>query len=95
MGQLTKKMTGSFSANAQVNPKEQCKIIITISGREVRLRDERKISDESETSQEGSVEREKKKSETVTKEEKNTYFYIISSRMYILSSKIKIYHYHL
>jgi len=72
VGQLAKQITdhhsGSFSTNIQVNPKEQCKAIITISGKELRLSEEvRNMIGESE-----SVEEETKKlrEENVVEKEK-------------------------
>jgi len=45
LGQLAKKMTnhkgGSFPTNTHVNPKEQCKAIVTRSGKEVGLNEKK------------------------------------------------------
>ena len=71
MGQLAKQIaensSGDFGANAEKNPKEECKVVMTRSKRETMVEDESRTSGEKELEAKG----EKVKEEDKMREKKN------------------------
>ena len=73
--QIAENSSGSFGANTEKNPKEECKVVMTRSKRETVVEDKSRISDEKKLEAEGEKQnkedqmREKKISEE--KEGKN------------------------
>ena len=66
--QLSEQPSGSFSANTQVNPNEQCKAVVTRQGTVVGLKDtDKKIEDKTD---DHVVINEQKEEEVISEKEK-------------------------
>jgi len=75
VGQLAKQLAdqqgGSFSANTQANPKEQCQAIFTRSGKEVGLGSKEKVEAREKKKNEETIQEEEVDEEIVVEEEVN------------------------
>ena len=79
MGQLAKQLaensSGGFGANTEKNRKEECKVVMTRSKREIIVEDESRTNEEKELGAEGEKENEENQMEerkiNEDKEEKN------------------------
>ena len=71
VGQLADQRGSSFSANTEVNPKEQCKVIFTRSGKEVGLGSKEKVEVKEKKKNEEEIQEEEVDEEIVAEEEEN------------------------